>query len=63
MASLPLTSPSPLPAELAALSKLLAFTQGLGSERPLHRHKRGRNCPKVGKLAPTHDAQRSAIPP
>ena len=41
MASLPLASPSPLPTDLAALPKLLAFTQRLGLECYLHRPKRG----------------------
>src|SRR5437879_2928394 len=39
MASLP--SSTPLPTDLAALPKLLAFTQHLGLERYLHRPKRG----------------------
>jgi len=41
MASLPLASPSPLPTDLAALPKLLAYTQRLGLNRYLHRPKRG----------------------
>ncbi|HLI57927.1 MAG TPA: transposase [Actinomycetota bacterium] len=41
MASLSPASPTPLPTDLAALPKLLAFTQHLGLERYLHRPKRG----------------------
>ena len=41
MASLPLTSPSPLPTDLARLPQLLAYTQSLGLEPYLHRPKRG----------------------
>ena len=41
MASLPPTSPSPLPTDLARLPQLLAYTQSLGLERYLHRPKRG----------------------
>lgn len=41
MASLPPASPSPLPTDLAALPKLLAYAQSLDVERYLHRPKRG----------------------
>lgn len=41
MASLPLASTTPLPTDLAALPKLLAYSQSLGVERHLHRPKRG----------------------
>src|SRR5579872_3090948 len=41
MASLSPASPTPLPTDLAALPKLLAFTQHLGLERYLHWPKRG----------------------
>jgi hypothetical protein len=40
MASVP-TSPQPLPTDLAALPRLLAYSQSLGLERYLHRRKRG----------------------
>src|SRR6516165_8958342 len=41
MASLPPSSPTPLPTDLVALPKLLAFTEQLGLERYLDRPKRG----------------------